>query len=153
MQDLHPLKGWRSCFETVRAPVRPQLVNARCGRWNLVFEEPPVCPSCRLDARDLRRKDLATMTEEELWESLLPAKWLTPDRWAGGSPRLLVPPAVFMRRLGIGFALRTLLPPQRMGARMTIPPDSYHVRRRRGKGRSGYARESLLDRIVEGLEE
>jgi hypothetical protein len=153
MQEICPVRGWRTCSETVQAPSRPPLVSARCGRWNLVFEGPPVCPSCRLDARDLRRKDLAAMTEEELWASLLPAHWMTTHRSAGGQPGLLVPPGVFMRQLGIGFALRTLLPPQRMSARMTTPPDSYHVRRRRGRARSSYAQESLLDRIIEGLEE
>lgn len=152
-EALHPVPGWRSCTATVHPPTRPQLVNARCGRWNLVFEDPPVCRACRLDARDLRRKDLATMDEEELWASLLPAHWLTPRRGPGGQPGLLVPPGMFLRRLGIGFALRAFLPPQRMEPRMTAPPDSYHVRRRWGKGRSGYDQESQLDRIIEGLEE
>lgn len=151
--ELHPVPGWRRCTATVRPPSRPQLVNARCGRWNLVFEDPPVCEACRLDARDLRRRDLATMSEEELWASLLPAHWLTPRRGRGGQPELLVPAGIFMRRLGLGFALRTFLPPQRMGQRMTAPPDSYHVRRRWGRNRSGYSKESLLDRIIEGLEE
>lgn len=146
--------GLHPCNNRVKMAPKRRLVSFKIGKFRLAFDELPICPDCRLLCKDSYRAKLNRWSEEEMWQELVPIWWFTEKRQPGGSLELFVSDKVFAMALGTGFALRTMLKdPVATTPSMTVPPNSYHVRRDRVLKKGSYGAESALDSIMRRAEE
>ena len=147
--------GLARCDGFAVMPRELRLVSFPAAGRRLGFEELPICVRCRLDVKDRCRANMRLwFGEDDMWTDLLPAAWFGPGRDSDGNPKLLKDQRSFMAALGSGFVLRTMLVNPVPMPCMTVPPESYHVRKRRMPSKpSTFRTESVLDIYMKRLED